>query len=127
MALHALRRSGGGGGIILGDVVGLGKTLMATTIARALEDTEGLSTLIVCPKNLDSMWRNYVSRYGLRAQVVPSSVIAKQLDDLPARYRLVIVDESHNFRNREGKTYQALRSWIQSNARYCLLLSATPY
>lgn len=124
MAIRALRRNGG---VLLGDVVGLGKTLMATAVARAFEDSEGVSTLIICPKNLERMWQGYVRRHGMRAEVIPSSLIAGRLDGIPARYKLVVIDESHNFRNREGKTYQALRAWIQENAKYCLLLSATPY
>jgi hypothetical protein len=43
------------GGVLLGDVVGLGKTLMATAIARIFEDDFGLETLIICPKNLVKM------------------------------------------------------------------------
>ncbi|GIW56955.1 MAG: hypothetical protein KatS3mg082_3359 [Nitrospiraceae bacterium] len=43
-----------GGVILIGDVVGLGKTLMATALARIFEDDYGLETLIICPKNLVS-------------------------------------------------------------------------
>src|SRR6202043_4234428 len=45
------------GGVILGDVVGLGKTLMATALARVFQDPpRSLETLILCPKNLVGMW-----------------------------------------------------------------------
>ena len=37
-------------GVLIGDVVGLGKTLMATAIARIFEDDHGVETLILCPK-----------------------------------------------------------------------------
>ncbi len=47
------------GGVMLGDVVGLGKTLMATAPARVLEEDLGCSTLIVCPKNLMPVWQGY--------------------------------------------------------------------
>jgi MoxR-like ATPase len=40
------------GGVLIGDVVGLGKTLMATALARIVENDCGISTLILCPKNL---------------------------------------------------------------------------
>jgi len=50
IAAHHLNKRDG---VLIGDVVGLGKTLMATTVARIFEDDRGWSTLIVCPKNLD--------------------------------------------------------------------------
>lgn len=59
------------GGVILGDVVGLGKTLMATTLARVFQDPpRSLETLILCPKNLVGMWEDYAHRYRLIAKVV---------------------------------------------------------
>src|SRR3989304_10287269 len=49
IAAHHLHKRGG---VLLGDVVGLGKNLMATALARIFEDDFGLETLIICPKNL---------------------------------------------------------------------------
>ena len=39
----------------------------------------------------------------------------------------MIIDESHNLRNREGKRYRAIQEYIQKNESRCILLSATPY
>ena len=47
IAAHHLNKRGG---VLIGDVVGLGKTLMATALARVLEDDLGLETLIICPE-----------------------------------------------------------------------------
>lgn len=114
-------------GVLIGDVVGLGKTLMATTLARMFEDDFNLETLILCPPNLASMWqREYVDEYKLRAKVLPISLARKELSELP-RYRIVIIDESHNLRNREGKTYAAIKDYLTRNDSYVILLSATPY
>lgn len=55
-AHHVNRR----GGVLIGDVVGLGKTLMATALARLFEE-EGMETLILCPSNLVAMWTDYQS------------------------------------------------------------------
>ena len=55
IAAHHLNRRGE---VIIGDVVGLGKTLMATALARVFEDDHGLETLIICPKNLVPMWED---------------------------------------------------------------------
>jgi superfamily II DNA or RNA helicase len=114
------------GGVVIGDVVGLGKTLMATALARILEEERGYETLVLCPKNLKPMWQDYFHRYGLRRCEVMSITRFKDLAQL-RRYRLVIIDESHNLRNRKGKRYHAIRDYIARNDAHCILLTATPY
>ena len=115
------------GGVLVGDVVGLGKTRVASAIARVMADDQMLETLILCPKNLTSMWEDYAHKFGLRApKIMSQSVAQRDLLNL-VRYRLVIVDESHNFRNREGKIYQAIREYLERNDCKVVLLSATPY
>lgn len=47
------------GGAMIGDVVGLGKTITACAIAKLYENTYGSNTLIVCPANLQEMWKKY--------------------------------------------------------------------
>jgi hypothetical protein len=123
IAAHHLNKRGG---VLFGDVVGLGKTLMASALARIFEDDYGLETLIICPKNLVKMWEDYVYRYRMRAKVLS---ITRAISDLPnlRRYRLIVIDESHNLRNREGKRYRAIHEYIQENESKCILLSATPY
>ena len=123
IAAHHLNRRGG---VIIGDVVGLGKTLMATALARIFEDDHFLETLIICPKNLTKMWEDYRHQYRLRAKVLSLSQVISKLPEL-RRYRLIIIDESHNLRNREGKRYRAIREYIEENESKCILLSATPY
>jgi len=112
------------GGVMLGDVVGLGKTRMATVLARLFEDDFG--TLILSPANLVSMWETYRVNFGLRGEVLSTAQIEKELPDFRP-YKLVIVDESHNFRGREGKRYKALRDYIERCGAQVILLSATPY
>jgi superfamily II DNA or RNA helicase len=113
-------------GVLIGDVVGLGKTLMATAVARILEDDLGLETLILCPKNLVEMWEDYRDQYRLRARVLSISQVITKLPDL-RRFRLVLIDESHNLRNREGKRYRAIQEYINENESRVILLTATPY
>ena len=43
------------------------------------------------------------------------------------RFRLVLIDESHNLRNREGRRYRAIAEYIAANDSRVILLSATPY
>jgi len=121
-AHHVNKRNG----VLVGDVVGLGKTLMATALARIFEDDYGMRVLIVCPKNLVSMWEDHREKYGLRGKVLS---ISRVIRDLPneRRYQLVVIDESHNLRNREGRTYRAIHEYIKENDCRVVLLTATPY
>lgn len=123
IAAHHMNKRGG---VLIGDVVGLGKTLMATALAKIFQDDHFTETLILCPKNLVKMWEDYVAQYRLLAKVLSISRAIRELPGL-RRYRVVLVDESHNLRNREGVRYQAIQDYIQKNESQCILLSATPY
>ena len=123
IAAHHLNKRNG---VVIGDVVGLGKTLMATAVARIFEDDYGLETLIICPPNLIEMWNDYRVKYRLRATVLS---LGRVINDLPnlRRHRLVLIDESHNLRNRDGKRYRAIQEYLRKNDSKVIMLSATPY
>ncbi len=123
IAAHHLNKRGG---VLIGDVVGLGKTLLATALARIFQDDQSLETLIICPKNLVKMWQDYVDKYRLVAKVLSLSRVIQELPKL-RRYRVVVIDESHNLRNQEGRRYRAIAEYVQENESKCILLSATPY
>lgn len=122
VAAHHLNKRGG---VVIGDVVGLGKSIMASALLKILEENDGRS-LIICPKNLVEMWDDYVETYNLSAKIVSLSRVESELPDL-RRYKTVLIDESHNLRNREGKRYKVIEDYIRSNDSQCILLSATPY
>lgn len=124
IAAHHLHKRGG---VLIGDVVGLGKSMMATALAKVFEDDFHTETLILCPKNLVPMWEDYAHRYRLHAKVLPISKAIRELPEKTRRYRVVLIDESHNLRNREGKRYKVIRDYIERNESLCILLSATPY
>ena len=123
IAAHHLNKRGG---VLIGDVVGLGKTLMATALAKIFQDDHFTETLILCPKNLVKMWEDYVAEYRLVAKVLSVTQAITKLPEL-RRYRVVLIDESHNLRNRTGKRYRAIQEYLQENESKCILLSATPY
>ena len=114
------------GGTMLGDVVGLGKTLTAIAVALMLRDEHGYMPLVVCPKNLVSMWEEHFEAYDLHGRVVPYSLVHRILPEL-RRYAFVIVDESHTLRNENRRDYQEIQRYIQDNDSKVLLLTATPY
>ena len=113
------------GGAMIGDVVGLGKTITACAIAKMYENSFGSNTLIICPANLQEMWAKYRKEYDLKADI---RSMAKPIDVDNARYyRLIIVDESHNLRNNQGVRYKNIKDLIQKQDCKVLLLTATPY
>ena len=115
------------GGVMVGDVVGLGKTLVAVAVARLRQDAHGGRVLVVCPKNLKPMWAGYCDVYDLRYEVVELSMATKRLSELRGRYSTVVIDESHNLRNRKRKDYQHIKGFIEDNDSKVMLLTATPY
>jgi superfamily II DNA or RNA helicase len=123
VAAHHLHKRDG---VIIGDVVGLGKTITATALAKMFEDDFFLETLIICPPNLQEMWKGYARKYQLRARVMSLGQVQNKLKD-ERPYRLVIIDESHNLRNREGKRYRAVAEYLALNNSKVILLTATPY
>ena len=124
IAAHHLNKRGG---VLIGDVVGLGKSMMATALAKVFEDDYHTETLIICPKNLVSMWEDYAHRYRLHAKVLPLSKVLSELPEKTRRYRLILIDESHNLRNKEGRRWNVIREYIARNDSLTVLLSATPY
>jgi hypothetical protein len=99
---------------------------MATALAKVFQDDQFTETLIICPKNLVKMWEDYVAEYRLLAKVLS---VTKAVNELPnlRRYKVVLIDESHNLRNRTGQRYRAIQEYILENESRCILLSATPY
>ncbi|MEN6510361.1 MAG: helicase-related protein [Chloroherpetonaceae bacterium] len=113
-------------GVLIGDVVGFGKTFTAAALAKVFQEDFSYETLIICPKNITEMWEGIKHKYELRADVLSITEVQNKLPNL-RRYRLVIIDESHNLRNRDGKRYRAIQEYIQLNGSKVILLSATPY
>ena len=114
------------GGVLLGDVVGLGKTLMATAIAKIFQDDQSWDSLIICPPNLQPMWEKYRADYGLTGDVLSLGKVTEVLPSL-RHYDILIIDESHNLRNRNTARYRAVHDYMAKRKRRCILLSATPY
>lgn len=107
---------------IIGDVVGLGKTLTGTAIAA----TVGESVLVIAPKNLTRMWQEHLERFHIPGRVISLSTVRRDLPDL-RRFRLVLIDESHNLRNRQRKAWNAIRTYIDDNDCKVVLLTATMF
>ena len=97
MALKSLRNHNGA---IIADVVGLGKSVIASTVARNLK----LRTIIVCPPHLYKQWEGYRDEFGFTATVFSSGKIEEALLHYQELVKadeqfLIIIDEAHRFRN----------------------------
>ena len=116
-------------GVIIADVVGLGKTITATCLAKNLEEQRIIDkTLIVSPPHLKDSWSNYADSFNLNHKVCSVG----KLEDLVAELNkpttikyLVIVDEAHRFRNADTVDYSQLYKICCGNK--VALLTATPF
>ncbi len=115
-------------GVIIADVVGLGKSVIASAIAYNLDIKK---TVIISPPHLVEQWEEYQQDFGLRGVKVCSS---GKLEELYKAYAsdpnpiLYIIDEAHRYRNELSYTYQWLHQLTRSNANNkVILLTATPY
>ena len=113
------------GGVIIGDVVGLGKTLVASAVAKTFQEDRGDNVLVICPPKLEEMWKDYLHKYNIAGGTLSLGQTHK-LQEM-RRYRLVVIDESHNLRNRETARHAHVRDYIRENESRVILLTATPY
>lgn len=115
-------------GCIIADVVGLGKSIIASAIAANLERFGDVKrTLIVCPPHLKSEWETYAQSFYLRGAVVytPGFIEKATRDFGNTKDLLIIIDEAHRYRNEDTQDYASLHELCAGNK--VLLLSATPF
>ncbi|MCI6221952.1 MAG: SNF2-related protein [Selenomonadales bacterium] len=139
-------------GCILADSVGLGKTFTALAVIKYYEN-RNKSVLVLCPKTLAENWNTYKDNYvnnpiaadRLRYDVLFHTDLSRDhgtsngldLDRLNwGNYDLVVIDESHNFRNggelsgedqKENRYLKLLNKVVRAGVKTkVLMLSATP-
>ena len=86
------------GGVILGDVVGLGKTYIGTAILKYLQ-LQGYRPLIVCPPHLIDMWYKFCVEYEVDAKILSRGKLSREDFELYQDYRykdrdLVLIDKA---------------------------------
>ena len=139
-------------GCILADSVGLGKTFSALAVIKYYEN-RNRNVLVLCPKKLADNWRTFKGNYRnnpisadrLRYDVLFHTDLSRE-DGMSGEtdlsklmwenYDLVVIDESHNFRNggqthggenRENRYEKLMKQVISSGVKTkVLMLSATP-
>ena len=121
------------GGVILGDVVGLGKTYVGAALLRYLSEIKRYYPLIVCPPHLVDMWEEFCENFQVDAKVLSMGKLRRSDFDLVdnikySRRDLVLIDESHHFKTgKSTRQYENLNNFMKRQAAKAILLTATPY
>lgn len=132
-------------GLFLADVVGLGKTMIATMIAKRFVESNGKNTniLVVYPPALEDNWKDTFKLFGIykKAQFITNGSLSKILEGRDQYkdkedFNLIIVDEAHGFRSDSSGKYDELQKickspcvnngLLKSLQKKVMLLSATP-
>ena len=134
-------------GFFLADVVGLGKTVIATMIAKKFlieNGRDNTKILVVYPPAVEQNWKTTFKDFGIDkyTQFVSNGSLSKILDDEnynywnADEYDLVLVDEAHKFRNHTTGAFQQLQEIckmprveignIPGYKKKVMLISATP-
>lgn len=117
-------------GVIIADVVGLGKSVIASMIACNL----GKRGMVICPPGLidshaKSGWSMYMEHFKLHDWEVYSCGDLENACEYMQNYgedvEIVIIDEAHRFRNQDTQSFELLSSICQG--RQVMLLTATPF
>lgn len=132
-------------GLFLADVVGLGKTMIATMIAKRYIEANGKNTsiLVIYPPALEDNWKQTFKLFGIerKAQFITNGSLHKVLNGAnqykeKEEFDLIIVDEAHGFRSDQSGKYDELQKicksacsnvgLLRSLQKRVMLLSATP-
>jgi len=114
-------------GVIIADVVGLGKSIIGSAIASNLD----MNTVIIAPPHLIPQWEDYKELFGIKGSKVFSSGNIPVIYDRYSNSNvplLFIIDEAHRFRNEDTSDYKLLHQICRSNPNNkVILLTATPF
>lgn len=123
-------------GVLIGDSVGLGKTWIGKKLLEDYAYHLRQKALIVCPASLRDMWTSELRDATISGAVISQEELGQPgFDSAPYRdVEVILIDESHNFRNRATQRYENLERIISSNHRRgrdgsrkkLILLTATP-
>ncbi len=114
------------GGVFVADVVGLGKTYIATLLAGQLD---GRTLVIAPPVLLDEdnpgSWKNSFSDFRIAADFESIGKLDDILERGTEKYTNIIIDEAHRFRTETNVTYEMLAEVCRG--KRVILVTATPY
>lgn len=114
------------GGVFVADVVGLGKTYIATLLAGQID---GRTLVIAPPVLLDEdnpgSWKNAFADFRIPASFESIGKLDDILDKGVEKFKNIIIDEAHRFRTETNMTYEKLAEICRG--KRVILVTATPY
>jgi superfamily II DNA/RNA helicase/HKD family nuclease len=124
--INAKKILGEYGGVFISDVVGLGKTYIATLLAGQLDGR----TLVIAPpalvdKDNPGSWQNAFSDFGVPGSFESVGKLDKILKRGVEKYTNIIIDEAHRFRTETNQTYEKIAEICRG--KRVILVTATPY
>lgn len=114
-------------GVLISDVVGLGKSIIASAIAKNLLLKEKVEEIIIiCPPKIIDSWENYNSEFQIKAKVFSIGLLDKALEHVRnhRKNRLIIIDEAHRFVNNKTYSYDMITNICFGNK--VIAITATP-
>lgn len=112
-------------GVFISDVPGLGKTYMGSALLAHLQE-EGQKAIVICPPKLKEQWEEVLADFGVGTARVFSHGKLDQIinDEKLFERQIVLVDESHHFRNPETNRYKDMELICEN--KKVILVGATP-
>ena len=121
------------GGVLIADSVGLGKTYLALRLLDDCAYRERQTALVICPAAVrDSVWRPLLRRFAIPHELISMEEMGQRefpVEEYARRFQVIVVDESHNFRNPDTNRWSNLSRLItqgDSRDKKLILLTATP-
>ncbi len=106
-------------GVMVADSVGLGKTWIGKKLLEDYAYHLRYKALVICPAALQKMWNEELLSAGIAARIVTQEILGREEYDVHdvMDADVVLVDESHNFRNRNAQRYDNLERILAGNRR----------
>ena len=124
-------------GVMIADSVGLGKTWIGKKLLEDYAYHQRFKAVVICPAALQKMWRDELLSAGIAVRIVTQEALGRDEFDISDAQDadILLVDESHNFRNRSAQRYENLERILAANNRRgkisgerkkLILITATP-
>ena len=120
------------GGVLIADSVGLGKTFLTLRLLEDYAYRERQTALVICPAAVrETVWQPLLQRFAIPYEIVSMEQVSQKdfpVDEYAQRFRVIVVDESHNFRNPSTNRWPNLFRLITQGDpdKRIFLLTATP-
>ncbi len=123
-------------GVIVADSVGLGKTWIGKKLLEDYAYHMRQKALVICPASLRDMWKKELGEVAIHAEYISQEALGRDTFEIERQTDcdVLLIDESHNFRNKNSQRYGNLERIIGGNGgrgkqgvpKKLVLLTATP-